>query len=495
MARKSRRKTEFGDFQTPDELAQRVCGLLVRLGTWPVSIVEPTCGKGSFLRASETFFPECELLRGYEIDPGHVEVAQIGCKKAVVRCEDFFLKNWPETLNDLVEPLLVIGNPPWVTNSEVGAVNGTNLPTKSNFQRFSGFDAITGKSNFDISEWMLMHLLEWLSGRSAVLAMLCKTVVARKVLRHAWSKGLQIERSGTYAIDALGDFGAAVDACLLVCIMKPGANTKECQVFTDLEATGAETTLAYRTGRVVADLDSFAAYGDLCGNSPIKWRSGIKHDCAKLMELRSTEKADVYSNGFGEEVRLEPRYLFPMLKSSDLTRGDAPSRQMLVTQRTVGEDTAAIADNAPLTWNYLESHAYLLDERSSAIYQNRPRFCVFGVGEYSFSPWKVAISGFYRNLEFKIVTPWKGKPVVLDDTCYFLPCETLGEARTLATLLNSTEARGYFRSFIFWDAKRPITASLLASLDLQVLAERLEISVPLLYSRSGSQHVLDFGDE
>ena len=149
-------------------------------------------------------------MLGFDVNPDHVQAAQSGVKRAEVRHADFFAKNWPTTLNELAEPILVIGNPPWVTNSTLGSINGTNLPAKSNFQRFNGLDAITGKSNFDISEWMLTHLLEWLSGRSAVLSMLCKTAVARKVLHHAWKNHCQIEKSSTYGISAVDHFGERV---------------------------------------------------------------------------------------------------------------------------------------------------------------------------------------------------------------------------------------------------------------------------------------------
>ena len=64
------------------------------------------------------------------------------------RCENFFEKDWTGTLSGLGEPILVIGNPPWVTNSAMGLLGGSNLPSKSNFQRLRGLDAITGKSNF-----------------------------------------------------------------------------------------------------------------------------------------------------------------------------------------------------------------------------------------------------------------------------------------------------------------------------------------------------------
>ena len=78
--------------------------------------------------------------------------------------------------------ILVIGNPPWVTNSDLGQLGSNNLPTKTNFQGLRGFDARTGKSNFDISEWILVRLIEALPPDGAI-AMLCKTMTARKVLR------------------------------------------------------------------------------------------------------------------------------------------------------------------------------------------------------------------------------------------------------------------------------------------------------------------------
>lgn len=467
---KTKRETEFGDFQTPPDLASRVCDLLTTIASFPGSIVEPTCGMGSFLLASETIFCNCEVMVGYEINSEYVQNARSIVKKATIYQQDFFTNDWQVILKELPEPIFVVGNPPWVTNSAVGAIHGKNLPAKSNFQGLTGLDAITGRSNFDISEWMLTRLLASLSGHTAVLAMLCKTVVARKVLHRTWNDNIQIRKSSIYLIDAPSYFGAAVDACLLVCFLEPNSNSNECAVYTDLDALKPDSTFALRDNRLVADLDSYDTYGRYCGRSPLKWRSGIKHDCSRIMELRPTQETSVYINGLGESVKLEPTFLYPMLKSSELIKGEAPSRYMLVTQKTIGEDTAGIFDNAPLTWHYLESHGETLDSRLSSIYRNRPRFSVFGIGEYSFARWKVAISGFYKQLVFRYVAPVNGKPVVLDDTCYFLPCRSENEARKLVALLNTEKSRRFFESFIFWDAKRPITATLLSSLDLGKLA-------------------------
>ena len=386
--------------------------------------------------------------------------------------------NWPETLERLREPILVIGNPPWVTNSAIGALGGRNLPSKSNFRGFNGFEAITGKSNFDISEWMLLHFLKWMSGKQAILAMLCKTGVARKVLQYAWTSNLEIEDAKLFLIDASKHFGASVDACLLVCVLRTGGKAKECTVFSDLGASPEKRSIfAFRNGRLIADLESYNSYGHVLGKSPIKWRSGVKHDCSKVMELRRID-SNRFQNGLGESVTLEPTNLYPMLKSSDLLKPQPiPSRYMLVTQRTLGEDTVHIEQESPYTWKYLQSHVKRLDKRRSSIYRNRPRFSVFGVGSYSFAPWKVAVAGFSKRLEFHCVGPHDKKPVVVDDTCYFLPCNSEDNARLLVELLSSRVARGFFRSLIFWDAKRPVTAQLLATLDLRILAKEAGIEM------------------
>ena len=477
MPERKKDKVEYGDFQTPYALCVKICKLVYSLDISPLSVVEPTCGMGSFLRASASAFPECEKLLGFEINPDYVNVAQ-SIKNASVHCEDFFKKDWPKTLSQLREPILVLGNPPWVTNATMGTLGGGNLPIKSNFQRLNGFDAITGKSNFDISEWMLSHLLEWLSGRFATIAMLCKTAVARKVLQSAWSKRLQVRESAIYSVDALEHFGASVDACLLVCILEPGGISRECKVYRNLDTCVPDSIIAYRKGRLIANLESFEKCERLYGRSSMKWRSGIKHDCSRVMELFPDEWRG-FTNGFGKTVHLEPTFLYPMLKSSELMKASpSPSRFMLVTQKNVGEDTSRIAHEAPCTWSYLEEYASHLNKRASATYRNQARFSVFGVGSYTFAPWKVAISGFYKDLQFRVVGPRNGRPVVFDDTCYFLPCRTKSEASLILKALKSEMAREFFTSLIFWDAKRPITADILGTLNLGVLSSDLGIALP-----------------
>lgn len=481
---KPRRKAEFGDFQTPLKLARRVCGLLSSQGWKPSSVLEPTCGTGSFLVAALETFPNVRRAVGVDVNGEHVEKTRTALRgmrfegEIRIMHEDFFHVDWRSVVESLGDPLLVIGNPPWVTNAELGSFGSSNLPKKSNFQGRRGIDAITGKANFDISEWMLLRALEWIDGRRATMAMLCKKVVARKVLLHAWQQGQTLDQSHVYSIDATRHFGAAVDACLLVVQSSPSRHNRDCCVHNALTDSPPDGIFGFREKRLVADTAAFERWKHLEGEQRYQWRSGIKHDCAKVMELRKQEGR--YRNGLGETVDLEDEYLYPMLKSSDIANATAagPRRWMLVTQRTMAEPTHQIQKQAPKTWQYLQNHADLLDRRASSIYRNRPRFAVFGVGDYSFSPWKVAISGFYKRFSFKLVAPVAGKPVVLDDTCYFLSCRSEEEARYIERLLNSETARGFFSAFVFWDAKRPITLDLLRRLDLLALAGELGLQEP-----------------
>ena len=183
-----------------------------------------------------------------------------------------------------------------------------------------------------------------------------------------------------------------------------------------------------------------------------------------------------YRNGLGAVVQLESNYLYPLLKSTDLARAEVPlpSRVMLVPQVHTGAPTAAIEQSAPFTWAYLQSQGHLLDARASSVYLRAPRFAIFGVGEYTFSPWKVATSCLHKKLQFHAIGPLNGKPTVFDDVSAFLSFSSQQEAVQAALLLNSQPAREFLESLVFWDAKRPLTIELLRTLSIRKLQQLSE---------------------
>lgn len=461
---------EYGDFQTPPDLAKRVCEKLRALGVSPDVIIEPTCGLGAFVEAAASTFPTARRIIGVEVNQAYLELAnrnrQLAADERVTLLQgDFFHFDWRSILA-ADGALLIIGNLPWVTNSRQGAMGGANLPAKINFHNRNGLDAMTGKSNFDISEWMLIQTANWLRNRQGCLALLVKTSVARKFLNYLYTQKMPLLRALTCTIDARKYFGVSVDACLLFCEFDGASHNYDYDVYADLDSQDGYR-VGHRNGIAIRDLDAFERLHKYHGHSRTKWRSGIKHDCSDVMELELV--GGKFVNGLGSVADIETTYLYPLLKGSDVAnnRIHNANRYVLVTQRAIGEPTIQIKKSAPKTWAYLEAHAQYLDERKSRIYRDQPRFSIFGVGDYTFAPYKVAICGLYKRLDFRLVRQIAGKSVIFDDTVYFQSFDTEEEATKILNILSSPLAKEYYSALIFWDEKRPIKSSILNSLDLE----------------------------
>ncbi|MDY6781046.1 MAG: SAM-dependent methyltransferase [Cyanobacteriota bacterium] len=469
-------KIEYGDFQTPIDLAEKVCEKLASLGVNPDLIIEPTCGIGNFVDAASRIFQLTPKIIGVEINPLYVQAIK-NKKKLLCDCRisikqgNFFDLNWSALIDDACQNILILGNLPWVTNSQQGKIRGVNLPTKVNFQKHKGLDAITGKSNFDISEWMLIDLINRLQGRNGYLAILCKTAVARKILNHLRLKKLNLSFSAIYKIDTKKYFGTTVDAGLFFCDFSEKTRTYFCSVFEDLE-TSSFKQIGYYNETLVRDIRSLKKVSFLWDKkSNTKWRSGVKHDCSRVMQLCKVDNSLI--NGLGKVVDIEDNYVFPLLKGSDVAKGkvEQTDKYILVPQSRIGEPTEQIKKDAPKTWQYLIAHAEYLDSRKSKIYQNNPRFSVFGVGDYTFKPWKIAICGLYKKLDFRLVGEIENKSTIFDDTVYFISFDNEKLARTTFESLLSQPAIAFYSSLIFWDEKRPIKTGILNRLNLERLRE------------------------
>jgi hypothetical protein len=471
---------EFGDFQTPTELSLEIISKLNNEGLSPASFLEPTCGKGSFIFALLDIYPSIPI-NGIDINPDYIHNINKRFKSSKERTNvhlevnDFFEINWKEKLSSLPQPVLVIGNPPWITVSDQGLINGKNIPQKSNLFNFRGIDSITGKSNFDISEWMIFELLKAMNKTDNSLAMLCKVSVARRLFRIAHLKKFTIYSFKIYLINAEKHFNASVDACLLLCRFNPKKIITTCDIHSSLNNSKINSTLSFFDKYIVNDYTKFKQLNHLIGKNLPEWRSGIKHDAKKVMEF---EKLDgVLFNGFKEKIDIEPTCLFPLLKGSDLihNRIKTNNRFLLVTQRYIGENTDKLKTNVPKTWDYLKKYESILSGRASSIYRNKPPFSIFGVGEYTFCSWKIAISGFHKKICFRLISLIEKKPVVFDDTCYFLPCLSKEEATLRYRLLQHPTVSEFLNLFIHWKSKRPITKQILQLLDLQKLRKEVNL--------------------
>lgn len=457
-------KKEFGDYQTPDYFAKKICDLLKNgLHLEPNTIVEPTAGVGNFLNAAMNTFENIKKVIGLEINPDYCMecTKRIADTRLQIINADFFSYQIEQLIGE--EETLFLGNPPWAMNSNLNV----NLPEKENFKRLSGTDAITGASNFDICEYIILKLIEKSINKNVTIAMLCKTSVARNVLLELDRNDTRVDTVRIYNFNSSKVFGISAPACMLyIKISTTNSKCRECEVY-DIEAPNNICgKISYQNGKLNNSDDDVL---DLDGECIIEWRQGVKHDCAGIMELEKKSE-HCYKNKNKEEIELEDTLIFPLMKSSSFKKPVINSdfkKYVIVTQKKAREETEYIKALAPKTWSYLCDRKDAFDARKSSIYKGAPAFSMFGVGDYSYARYKVGISGFYKKPLFTLLYNDNKleQPIMLDDTSYFLSFNDYSDAYTCMLLLNSSQVQKFLLSISFQDAKRPYTKKILQRLD------------------------------
>jgi hypothetical protein len=488
-------RAEYGDFQTNEDLANKVALYLLSKNISPKIIVEPTCGKGNFIIASLQNFKDIKSIIGVEIYKPYVwetkfniinfylQNAENQIVKKVIpeilisHCSvfDFDFKKIEQQYS--TDEILIIGNPPWVTNAKLGSLDSKNLPRKTNFKNHSGLDAMTGKGNFDIAEFITLEMIKTFQKMNGHLLLLVKNSVTKNIIFDQKANKYHISSIEKHCIDSKKEFNVSVEASLFYCKLNTNPQF-DCTEFDFYNNQNYYQKFGWIEEKYVSNIDTYHRSKAIDGICPFVWRQGLKHDCSMIMELEKIEGEPVneyYVNGLNEKIKLEDGLVYGMLKSSDLknTVINQTRKFTIVTQKRVGQDTQYIKFDYPQTYQYLVEHQSNFAARKSSIYNNKPSFSIFGIGEYSFKPYKVAISGLYKTFHFTLILPQNNKPVMLDDTCYLIGFEQIEFAVYALILLNSEKNVQFLQSITFSDAKRTFTKDVLMRIDLLELAKNM----------------------
>lgn len=471
-------RREYGDFQTNTILAQEVTKYAFSKTRDFEFVLEPTCGNGNFLLAALQQSTSLKKLIGVEIYQPYVWETKfkilnyfLSTKRNSKPEIDIIHANAFEfSYEELAQSTrhlktLVIGNPPWVTNAELGSINSKNLPKKSNFKKHGGLESITGKGNFDIGEYISIIMLRCFSKHNGTFAFLIKNSVVKNLIHDQKQNMFRISQSEKLNIDSKKEFNVSVNSCLFLTRLNHSPDL----ICTELDfySRSIQSKFGWYKDKFVSSIKDYDESGIVDGQSIFIWRSGVKHDCSKVMELERIN--DQFNNALDETVCLEDNLVYGLLKSSDLKKDKISSFRKLtiITQKKPGQDTSYIRNRFPLTYDYLNSHKSFFENRKSSIYKNKPDFSIFGIGDYSFSKYKVAISGLYKSTHFTLVKPRHGKPIMLDDTCYFIGFDHLKMAEIAHYLVNSELTQKFLQSIIFSDAKRSINKDILMRIDFE----------------------------
>ena len=460
----------LGDFQTPEHLARQVLAFVRSRGVTPGRILEPTCGSGAFVSAAYATWASVREVIGIEINPAYDrELAELAKLHPSFRYEYLDAQTMDDS--DLQwssrEPLLICGNLPWVTTDALSRlVHDYQLKIRDNPKKLKGLAALTGSGSFDISERLALRFVQLaVRQEKADIALLLKESVARRILLDA--KDLFTD-AAVVRIDSHEWFGVNVHSCLLYIHFEQGvvSANRRVEYYAGLSSESAQRWTL--DGGIVRKTSRDKTRTSTASGAT--WRHGIKHDAASVFELDAGRTPDMRSELEHQAgLELDSPYVFPLVTARDLhvsMRLVPVRRHMLVPQRKLGDRSIERDPKALREREYLRCADERLKRRRSSIYKNKPPYAIFGVGNYTFAPFKAAVAGLYLRPHFRFLGPIDNKPIVLGDTSYFVPCERAVDAAIIVALGNEVTIMTDVQEMAF-AGKRPITKRLLDSLDFQ----------------------------
>jgi hypothetical protein len=469
-------------------------------------VVDPGCGAGAFLiaalrrkrRATEggSGGPADALDRlsstvvGIDVNPVAVAAARTAYLLALlptVADADVDRLSIPVFLGDALgladdapttgvegRTSVLVGNPPWIPWERLPEAQKERLRAGP-IDRLDLFDhrgasARLGHANDDLSLPFVWTCLDRYLRDGGVATFVLK----RDHLRGPAGRLVRTGRVGSrsLALDHVHDFGSVdpfggVDAAAALYVFRVGADAPDAG--PGLEDDSAVPTTVWEERDDAARLtDATSAFASLSalrsavartetGLTPVDaddpaspWRR-VDASVAAVGEcdyrvrhgLKDDAKA-VFSVDDDVLGRIESTHVYPYLRSKHVVKwGLFGHDRFLVPQRKAGEANAdELAREAPATYDYLESNRERLEDRGSSWFDGGPFYSLFGLGPYTWAPYKVVWCRLGFKPHFAVVStvddPALGrKTVVPGDHCMFVACDDADEAHYLCALLNA----------------------------------------------------------
>jgi len=212
-----------------------------------------------------------------------------------------------------------------------------------------------------------------------------------------------------------------------------------------LRPAGLQADLSRRSGQSDYQAHLGANSGGANGVFWVRILDRSEHG-ARIRNLSGTGRGN---RGVEEvEATVEPDLLYPLLRWGDVARFRALPKAHLVlaqdpaTRRGIAEEVLRSAQ--PRMYAYLKQFERVLACRAAfRRYQQRgPFYSMYDVDHYTLAPIKVVWRRMDRRIHAAVVEPYPdpllgARPVVPQETCVLVACQTADEAHYLAALMNS----------------------------------------------------------
>lgn len=487
-------RRQLGQYYTPRGVAELAVAELEVHDYGADTFLDPGCGSGVFLAACieakrealrDAHSPDAlvdaitNTVYGIDLNPVAVKSAKLRYLLALgplLESSDIDELELPVFLADALEltgderlrfdgdelDLTVdhlVGNPPWITwgnlSESVRDAWRNTYATELDLLPQRGAERRLGHANDDVSVpfvWVCMHRYLAEGGDASVV--LKRDVMkgpAGTLLRGQRVNSRPVAVRHVHDLNGLRPFGGDVAVNAAVYTFEAGSEPAF-PIAVDSWTNGARTpefstaeairrTVAHETtGMVPVDGDDPSsawirkdARNRALGSCEQEIRHGVKDDAKS-----------VYSIDRAQLEELEHDHVYPYLRSKHVVKYGLFGYDLhLVPIRKANEDNESeLRRDCPNTYEYLESNRRALDDRSSTWLKQGTFYNVFGVGEYTWSEYKVVWCRLGFKPHFAVVSsvddPDLGeKTVVPGDHLMFVSTDSEYEAHFLCGLLNS----------------------------------------------------------
>ena len=354
----------------------------------------------------------------------------------------------------------LVGNPPWITwgnlSEQVRGVWREKYVKQLDLLPHQGVETRLGHANDDISVpfiWVCIHnYLDEDGDASFVLKRDIMKGPAGRLLRTQRVDSRPVTVRHVHDLNRLRPFGDDVGVHSAVYTLDADSES-EFPIAADSwkKASGRpsfstveamrETLERDETGMVPVEGDDPSsswvrenAENRALGECDHDIRHGVKDDAT-----------DVYSIDRSQLDELEHDHVYPYIKSKNVVKYGLFGHELhLVPIEKANEDNETeMQNNCPKTYEYLESHKEALEDRSSTWLDKGTFYNVFGLGEYTWSDYKIVWCRLGFKPHFAVVSTvddeYLGEKMVIPgDHFMFISTDDKYEAHFLCGLLNSS---------------------------------------------------------
>lgn len=488
-------RLQLGEYYTPRGVAELSVGEL-DVGDYETdTFLDPGCGSGIFLATcidakrdalGDELAPEAlvdvitETVYGIDLNPVAVKSAKLSYLLSLLPLLEegdvkrlelpvFLTDSLKLTRNDQLRfrddaiDLSVdylVGNPPWLTwgnlSESVRDAWREKYVKQLDLLPHHGVETRLGHANDDISVpfiWVCIH--HYLNEEGEASFVLKRDIMkgpAGRLLRTQRVNSRPVTVRHIHDFNRLRPFGDDVGVHSAIYTLDTGEQSKF-PIETDSWKKGngkpafstadrMRDTLKHEdTGMIPVEEDDPSsswiredAENRALGECEHDIRHGVKDDAT-----------DVYSIDRSQLGELEHDHIYPYIKSKNVVKYGLFGHELhLVPIRKANEDNETEMQNScPKTYEYLESNRQALDDRSSTWLDKGTFYNVFGLGEYTWSDYKVVWCRLGFKPHFAVVSTVDDedlgeKMVVPGDHFMFISTDDKYEAHFLCGLLNSS---------------------------------------------------------